>query len=463
MKKTVFLLLLSMVTASCVSPILNLESSFRKVARDVIPSVVQVTVVDITTQKLPKGGQGPWDFFFPNPEEDSPSEKEFRMQGLGSGVIISRSGSSYFVLTNNHVIGEGDEITVTLHDKRMYPAVVVGTDPRRDVALVSFETEDRDIVVARAGNSEEIQVGDWVVAIGNPYGLDSTVTSGIVSGLHRSGPTDVADFIQTDASINQGNSGGALVNLKGEVVGINSWIQTPTGGSIGLGFAIPINSAMKAAEDFKTYGEPRYGWLGVTLTDPSAAMSASGNAQTRTGAFITNVYRNSPGYAYGLRPGDLITGVNNKAVKNVDHLIYLLGEVSVDKEVEIEYYRINERAVVAVRLELRKSDTEIREMYLDVWPGFSVFPLSDDIREKLSLASDESGVLIIRVEERTQADKAGIATGDVIRQINGEPVMSVADFYRSINDEGDSYVFSLIREGEQMELKIIRDNKEGEL
>ena len=455
MKKPGFLLLLCVVFSSCISPVYQLESSFRNVAHEVIPSVVQVNVVEITTQQVPKGGKGPWDFFFPNPEDqEKPSEKEFRTQGLGSGVIVDKEGNTYYVLTNNHVIGEGVEITVTLYDKRMYSATVIGTDKRRDIALISFESDEADIVVAHIGNAEDLQVGDWVVAIGNPYGLDSTVTSGIVSGLHRNGPTDIADFIQTDASINQGNSGGALVNLKGEVVGINSWIQTPTGGSIGLGFAIPINSAIKAVKDFKSYGEPRYGWLGVTLTEPASFITSEYGYGKPAGAFVTNVYRNSPGYESGLRPGDLITGVNGKVVNNVDHLIYLLGELSVQEPVRIEYYRQKQKSEVAVHLTLRKPDTEIREMFTQVWPGFSVYPLNSEILAKLSMDENEVGVFVISVEERTVADEAGLRTGDIVRQINNVPVPSVSEFYEIINDGSAEYAFSVIREGEPVSIHI---------
>jgi Do/DeqQ family serine protease len=458
-KKNGVLLILSILACSCLTPMYNLQSSFRKVADGVIPSVVQVNVVEITTQQIPKGGDGPWDFFFPNPEdEDSPSEKEFRMQGLGSGVILDSDGSTYYVLTNNHVIGEGAEITVTLHDKRMFSAKVIGKDPRRDIAMISFQSDEGDIIVADTGNSENLQVGDWVVAIGNPFGLDSTVTAGIVSGLHRSGPTDIADFIQTDASINQGNSGGALVNLTGEVVGINTWIQTPTGGSIGLGFAIPINSAVKAVKDFKSFGEVRYGWLGVTLTEPGAVIIKEYGYDKPAGAFITNVYTNSPGFKSGLRPGDLITGVNGKMVNNVDHLIYMLGDISIGDSVKIEYFRNKEKVYSDVQLELRKPDTEIREMHNEVWPGFSVYPLNTELLSKLSLDAGTQGVFVISVEERTIADSAGLKTGDIIQKINGKGISRIGGFYSSINDDSGSYTLSVLREGEAVDITMTLEN-----
>ena len=454
-KKAPIIILAVSILASCMSSMYTLQSSFQRVSDKVIPSVVQVNVITITTQQVPKGG-GPWDFFFPNPEEGEQGlqEKEFKMEGLGSGVIVDKKADTYFVLTNNHVIGDGKEITITLHDKRMYPAQLIGRDPRRDVALVSFNAVDTDISVAAVGDSDSLKVGDWALAVGNPFGLDSTVTAGIISGLHRSGPTDIADFIQTDASINQGNSGGALINLKGEVIGINTWIQTPTGGNIGLGFAIPINSAVKAVKDFIQFGEVRYGWLGVTLTDPGAGIRDEYGYSVQGGAFVTNVFKASPGYIYGLRPGDLITRINGKTVKNVDHMIYLLGELAIDDAVNIEYYRQSAVGTAEVFLELRKTDKEIREMYDDVWPGLSVYPLDSEILKQLDLDTETKGVYVVNVEDRTAADNAGFMSGDVVQELNGKVIAGVGSFYAGINAPADSYVFSVLREGEKKEITI---------
>jgi len=232
----------------------NLQNSFRSVSEKVLPVVVMINVVEVKKQ-APERGDQPWFYyFFGRPDEDGSQEREFRNRGLGSGVIVRKTGKTFYVLTNNHVVGTAEEISVQLHDRREFKAKLVGKDERKDLAVVSFEAEGEDIPLAVLGDSNSLHVGDWVLAVGNPFGLESTVTAGIVSALGRRGGPEgnISDFFQTDASINQGNSGGALVNLAGEVVGINTWITSPTGGSIGLGFAIPINNVKKAVEDIIT-------------------------------------------------------------------------------------------------------------------------------------------------------------------------------------------------------------------
>ena len=456
MKKPMLLMFVIGLFGACLSSpsLVSLQSSFRRVSGEVIPSVVQVNVVEITSQEIPNGGDGPWDFFFPNPEDEEGSEKEFRMQGLGSGVILEQRGNTYYVLTNNHVIGEGNEISVTLYDKKMFSARLVGRDPRRDVALISFESDLEGIAVGKVGNSDSLEVGDWVLAVGNPFGLDSTVTAGIISGLNRSGPTDVANFIQTDASINQGNSGGALVNLKGEIVGINTWIQTPTGGNIGLGFAIPINSAKKAVEDLLRYGEVQYGWLGVSISDPGSEILSEYQRPGPGGAFVTNVYRNSPAFLGGILPGDLVISIDGKDVNNVDHMIYILGELSLEKPTTLEIVRTSGKMKIDVLLELRKSDADIRKMFDEVWPGFSIYPLNSEIRKQLSLDADTTGVFVVRVEDRTLADAAGLRSGDIIQVVNGSSVNDIGSFYQEINSGAGLFSLRVLRDGEETELQI---------
>ena len=251
--------------------------SLHKVAEKVLPSVVEVTVFDIVKKPVPAAGQSfPVQFMFPpfggQGQPQHPKSQVFREKGLGSGVIVKRTGDTVYVLTNNHVAGNAKTITVKLVDGRHFTAKLVGKDPRQDLALISFHTTDKNIPVATLGNSNSAQVGDWVIAIGNPYGFQSTVTAGIVSAVGRQGvgPGNTIDqFIQTDAAINPGNSGGALVNMKGQVIGINDWIVAPHGGgNVGLGFAIAINNAKRAITDFIEHGSVQYGWLGVSVQDP---------------------------------------------------------------------------------------------------------------------------------------------------------------------------------------------------
>jgi S1-C subfamily serine protease len=247
----------------------NIQYSFNQVADKVLPVVVEIDTTNIVSQEVPEWGS-PFDFFYgpqgnqdnkDNPKnkdnkDNPPKKQEFKKQGLGSGVIVRKSGKTVYILTNNHVAGDADEIKVKLNDSREFTAKLVGKDERKDLALVSFET-DQNVPVAELGDSDKLRVGDWALAVGNPMGLESTVTAGIVSALgRRGGPGEnISDFIQTDAAINPGNSGGALVNIRGQVIGINTWIASTTGTYAGYGFAIPINNAKKALDDFVTRGK----------------------------------------------------------------------------------------------------------------------------------------------------------------------------------------------------------------
>ena len=292
----------------------SLQNAFVTAAGRVLPAVVEVNVAAVVRQAARPG------------QPMLPGQEEEVRQGLGSGVIIGKGDGVVYVLTNNHVVQGATEIQLVLCDKREYPAVLVGGDPRTDLALLSFSPRE-EVPIAVLGDSDALRVGEWVVAVGNPYGFESTVTAGIVSALNRraeggSGIADLTDFIQTDASINSGNSGGALHNLRGEVVGINTWIASGSGGSVGIGFAIPINNARAAVQDFREHGRAIYGWLGVGLAEASPMVLPGAREDlglgTRTGALATNVYRGSPAEAGGVRPGDFIVSLGGKGVSSAD-------------------------------------------------------------------------------------------------------------------------------------------------
>ena len=247
----------------------SLQTAFKSIADKVKPSIVELKTTTTRRQQIPNGI--PWEFFFGPQDGEGPGrrEREHRTQGLGSGIIVKAdSGSNtYYVITNYHVVKDADEISVEVQGERSYPAKMVGTDERKDLAMVSFTTSDKHIV-AELGDSDNVRTGDWAIAVGSPLGFMSSVTMGIISAVGRtSGPGgNINDFLQTDASINQGNSGGALVNIRGEVIGINTWIASNNSGlSIGLGFAIPINNAKRTINEFINKGEISYGWLGVSL------------------------------------------------------------------------------------------------------------------------------------------------------------------------------------------------------
>ena len=325
-----------------------LQDQYRLVAKEVLPAVVEINVVEVIKQQIPGNNFSPFDLFndnwpfrsfpFGNPdqdreEKDPPLEREFRKQGLGSGVIIQANGSKYYVISNNHVVGNADEISIRLYDGREYEGKIVGTDMRTDLALVSFDTRE-SIPVIELGNSDELLAGDIVFAVGNPLGFESTITQGIISALGRKAEAgrqiaDFTDYIQTDAAINPGNSGGALVNLEGELIGINTWIASRTGGSDGLGFAIPVNNVKKAINSFIEKGRIEYGWLGVSISDViDEKLGEDLGISNIKGSLILNLFSNSPAAKGGLLPGDYIIRINNTEIRDSDHLTNVIGNIA---------------------------------------------------------------------------------------------------------------------------------------
>lgn len=439
----------------------SIQNSFRNVARDVLPVVVELKVVEVVKQQVPQGQGWPWDFLFPDREgQENPEgqEREFRNQGLGSGVLVRNEGNKYYVLTNDHVVGEADEIKAVLHDGREYTAALVGKDPRKDLAMVVFETRDKNIPIARLGDSESLQVGDWVLAVGSPFGFVSSVTAGIVSAKGRSGPQgNISDFIQTDAAINRGNSGGALVDIDGNVVGINTWIAAPTGGSVGLGFAIPINNAKSAIDDFIEKGKVEYGWLGVTVGDVTDELAEKLNLDETKGAFVHNIYIDSPADKGGMQPGDFIVEINGRRVESRDEVVRLVGDLRAGETAGFEVIRFGERRSLEVKIGERLDDDSILSNQSKLWPGMTVVPLEDEAKEELQLDSGQEGVLLINVEKGTKAFIHGLRPYDVIESINGEEIESLEDFYKIMGDSSiDKYEINYVREGEKGYAGIVR-------
>ncbi|AEJ62067.1 protease Do [Spirochaeta thermophila DSM 6578] len=427
------------------------EEIFNRVSRDVLPVVVEINVVEVVKQRVPSF-ESPWDFFFGTPQFQ---EREFRRSGLGSGVIVRRDGKTVYVLTNAHVVGDADEISVKLYDQRTFPAKIVGKDERIDLAVVSFETSE-EIPVARLGDSDTLEVGDWVLAVGNPYGFESTVTAGIVSALGRKSPPgtqigEFTDYIQTDAAINPGNSGGALVNLDAEVIGINAWIASQTGGNVGLGFAIPINVAKRTMEQLIERGHVAYGWLGVTLLDPSdvafPGFAEALGIKGKKGTLISNVYVGSPAWQAGLRPGDFVVRAGNTVITQASELSREIGMRSPGERVEIEVLRQGGSKVFTVRLGERKTDDELSRSVEQLWPGLMVTQLTDEVRERYGVEA-RTGVLVVQVAAGTPPAVAGLRAGDVITAVGDRAVRSVKDFYGALAETsrpGATVRFSVLR------------------
>ena len=426
------------------------QTGFRRVAEEVIPVVVEVQVVNIVRRQFPSF-PSPFEFFFGEPRQ--PEEREYRRPGLGSGVMVRRQGDEVYVLTNHHVVEGAEEIQITLADDRSFDATLVGSDERRDLAVVSFVT-DEEVPLARMGDSDELHVGDWAFAIGNPLGFQSTLTAGVISAIGRnpgpqSGMPTLTEFIQTDAAINRGNSGGPLVNLRGEVIGINTWIASQTGGSIGLGFAIPINVAKRTIEGLITDGRVSYGWLGITTGDVGEAVREALELPSSQGAFVHNVFRGSPAQEAGLLPGDFILEIDGRRVEGSNDLVRKVADLRPEEEYTFALVRDTERMQVVVRTGIRAEEAELARQSQNLWPGLAVTPITDEVREDLSLDRNAGTVIVGSVVTGGPAHTAGIRSGDIIQRVNNHTVGDLREFYRLINDRAQDQVVFRIRRGEQ--------------
>ncbi len=441
---------------------LSFQDAFRDVAREVAPEVVEVNVVNVVNVEQ----QSPFEFFFgPDGGDGGDGEgRQYRRQGLGSGVIVRRNGETTYAVTNAHVVSEVDEVSVVLHDDREFDAEIVGTDSRLDLALLSFEAPG-NVPVATFGNSNDLQVGDWVVAVGNPLGFQSTVTAGIVSALGRSAPqqgravSNISDFIQTDAAINPGNSGGALANLEGEIIGINTWIASRSGGSVGIGFAIPANNVEKAVNDFIEEGQVVYGWLGVSIGDANPQQYPNiredmGLGDT-SGAMVFNVYSGSPADNDGILPGDFITSANGENVENANQLTRIVGNLSPGQSIDFGLVRYGSPRRVNVDITQRRPESELQQQIGRVWPGMYVINLNDELRERLDIGRRRSGVVVRAAVQGSPAAQSGIRQGDLITEVNGRSVESMQDFYRELNQRGDrGDDLTIVRRGETLERRM---------
>jgi len=432
---------------------LAIQDAFRSIADNVLPSVVELNVVENTPAQSSPSDQLPFRFFFGQPEDNNQTPHDFQSKGLGSGIIVRRDGKTVYVLTNNHVAGAATEITAVLSDGREFKAELVGHDDRKDLALVKFETADKDIRVATLGDSTSLRVGDWAIAIGSPFGYVSSMTVGIVSALGRSGGPDgnISDFIQTDASINKGNSGGALVNILGEVIGINTWIASPTGTSVGLGFSIPINNAKKAIDDFIAKKQIEYGWLGVSMRDLDKASASELGLDGRKGVFVPHVFAGGPAAKAGLLPGDYVLAAQGREVKNQSELALIVGDLPVGKTAAFKVLRDGKEIDIKATIEVRASKVATDDGKL--FPGIDVISLSSEDLDKSKLPSGVKGVFVANVTPKSMAAIAGLKPGDIITAMGDKDVRTLRDFYRFLNDSAaKSLSFKVNRDGESVTL-----------
>ncbi len=426
-----------------------LQNSFRAISDGVLPSVVEVDVTETKTVQTIDPFDDIRRYFFGVPE-DSENKKgrtrEYEQKGLGSGVIVRRTGDTIYVLTNNHVAGDATKISIKLNDGRNFEGKLVGADSRMDIALVSFESKDKSIPVAILGDSDAVKTGDICLAMGAPLGYSQSVTQGIVSAKGRSGSGigNINDFIQTDAAINQGNSGGPLVNIYGEVIGINTWIASQSGGSQGLGFSIPINNIKGAVDSFISNGKIVYGWLGVSLMSASDDYKEALGVKDLDGALAAQVFIGSPAQKGGMRPGDYIVSVGDHKVKDVDQVQREVGLLEAGKTVDFKVIRDGKEVSLMIKIEERTEKVSSDNGKL--WPGFIAAPVTEDLKKQFELDTDK-GVLVTNVLPKSPAAALRIQQGDVITAVNGKSVKNLKEFYAELSKVDKSVNFDVYSNG----------------
>jgi len=421
----------------------SLSDGFAYAASIVQPSVVNVRSTVRVEPAVRQRGMSPFenspfrdffgdDFFerFQLPGPNGGGRGGIR-QGQGSGFVVSDAGS---ILTNTHVIDGATEVTVQLHDEREFVAEVIGTDPATDLALLRIDADGLEPVTF--GDSDNLTVGTWVIAAGNPFGLESTITSGIVSATGRTGVgiTDYENFIQTDAAINPGNSGGPLVNLRGEVVGVNTAIATRSGGNMGIGFAIPSTIAVDIMENLREDGVVTRGWLGVQIQPLTSELAATFGYDGTAGALVSQILPGGPAAESELRSGDIITAINGEPILSPDDLRFRVAGLEPGEDAEFDVFREGRVRSFDVRIGNRDGAevaTSAQEEPTSL--GLGLRSLEPEIARQLGVDT-ERGVVVTAVEPLSDAARAGLRPRDVITHVNGQEIASTRDFRRAIGE-----------------------------
>ena len=404
---------------------------------EVTPAVVNISVITRSPlESNPLFADPYFRRFFNLP--DRPQRQE---QAAGSGVIVDAARGH--VITNHHVIRNAEQVIVTLKDRRQLPAKLVGTDPGTDIAVLQIEAKGLSAI--RIGDSDTLQVGDYVIAIGNPFGIGQTVTSGIVSALGRSGlsPEGFEDFIQTDASINPGNSGGALVNLRGELVGINSAIIGPSGGNVGIGFAVPSNMARAVLAQIVRFGEVRRGRLGIDMVDLTPDVANKLGVNAAEGVVIAGVHAGSPAEKAGLRERDVVVALGGRPVRAAAEMRARLGLTPVGEEIELRVLRGSESRVIRTRVAPPREASEGDARPVPELPGMSVVAIEPGSPLYQQLRG--GGLVVSAVEQASRAWQAGFRSGDILYAVNRRRVQSLAEFQKAAGGAKSGYAVSLLR------------------
>jgi serine protease Do len=442
------------------------------VAEKVIDAVVNISTSQMVEARgnmpqMPPGSQQFEEFFeefFKNKRGgDNQNRAPRRVSSLGSGFIIDPSG---IVVTNNHVIADADEVNVILNDGTRLKAEVIGHDQKTDIALVRVKP-DKPLKAVQFGDSDKLRLGEWVVAIGNPFSLGGTVTAGIVSARNRdinSGPYD--NYIQTDAAINRGNSGGPLFNLNGEVVGVNTAIISPSGGSIGIGFAVPSKTAVAVIDQLRQFGETRRGWLGVRIQQVTDDIADSLNIKPAKGALVAGVEDKGPAKPAGIEPGDVIVKFDGKDVKEMKDLPRIVADTPVGKDVEVVIIRKGQEAKKTVKLgrledgekqatlTTKKDDQPEEKSVVQKTLGLQLSNLTDSLRQRYKIKDQIKGVVITGVDANSAAAEKRLNAGDVIVEVAQEPIATPADLQKKLDQ--------LKKDGRKSALFLVA-NADGEL
>ncbi|OWU79355.1 Do family serine endopeptidase [Phaeobacter sp. 22II1-1F12B] len=436
--------------------VLAKPESLAPLAEKISPSVVNITTSTVVEGRtgpqgiVPEGS--PFEDFFRdfrerNNEGDRPRPR--RSSALGSGFVISADG---FVVTNNHVIDGADEILIEFFSGDELPAEVIGTDPNTDIALLKV-TSDTPLPFVSFGDSDSARVGDWVMAMGNPLGQGFSVSAGIVSARNRALSGTYDDYIQTDAAINRGNSGGPLFNMDGDVIGVNTAILSPNGGSIGIGFSMASNVVTRVVDQLQEYGETRRGWLGVRIQDVTEDVAEAMGLEAAAGALITDVPE-GPAKSAGLLSGDVITGFDGVDVADTRALVRQVGNTTVGKTVDVVVNREGETKTLAVTLgrredaERAEAPSEEGEAAPDVVEkdllGLTLGVLTPEKRSELSIPDDVEGLVVSAVDETSEAFEKGLRLGDVITEAGQQKVTSLAQLEERIEEARDAGRKSLL-------------------
>ncbi|MCK4486708.1 MAG: DegQ family serine endoprotease [Desulfobacterales bacterium] len=451
-------------SASNPSSTVMVPASFTDVAMAVSPAVV-----NIRTEKIIRGGgpvfrhfqspfgkEDPFHDFFERFFGDIP-RRDFKQRSLGSGFFIDKEG---YIVTNNHLIENADKIKVKLKNGKEYDAEIVGRDVKTDIALIKIKSW-RDFQAVKWGDSDALKVGEWVVAIGSPFGLEHTVTAGIVSAKGRvigSGPYD--DFIQTDASINPGNSGGPLINMKGEVIGINTAIVSRSGGNVGIGFAIPINLARGIIEQLKASGTVTRGWLGVSIQDLTPDLAEYYGVKDGKGALIGEVFEGDPADKAGIKPKDVIIEVDGDKIDDSRDLSQKIAEIRVGDKITIKVVRSGKELTFRVDIAKRTEDKEslaLKQPMEETVLGMTVSALTKELARRFNISETE-GVVVVSVEQEGPADKADVQEGDLILEIDHKPIKTLDDYQSQIEKvkKGETVPFLIKRKRGFLALNITK-------